>query len=261
MPHLSALFNKNHTTTSTAKAMYRTATALMVCLCTSTVLAAPQNTNITNVKQQADTTIPQDPTQSTREDILPLTIPASTATAKETSKQPDTTKPSSSPPKYNYSDRIYSIKTKPKITTTTTSAPTETITVKVVNDSDTTSEIIAPSESKQTDTRATENSTLVYETTATENDVEVDFVTEKYEGELTVQTVVDEETTKAPTARFLPKLSHFGKTGYDSFSQNLIGPSSKRRFRSRCRCERIWNCAKLQISVPRCPEEYFMCCS
>lgn len=33
-----------------------------------------------------------------------------------------------------------------------------------------------------------------------------------------------------------------------------------RQFRSRCRCERIWNCPKLQISVHRCPEEYFMCC-
>lgn len=33
-----------------------------------------------------------------------------------------------------------------------------------------------------------------------------------------------------------------------------------RQFRSRCRCEKIWNCPKLQISVHRCPDEYFMCC-
>ncbi|XP_077302333.1 uncharacterized protein LOC143922851 [Arctopsyche grandis] len=33
-----------------------------------------------------------------------------------------------------------------------------------------------------------------------------------------------------------------------------------RQFRSRCRCERIWNCPKLQITVPRCPDEYFLCC-
>ncbi|XP_013167972.1 PREDICTED: uncharacterized protein LOC106117973 [Papilio xuthus] len=34
----------------------------------------------------------------------------------------------------------------------------------------------------------------------------------------------------------------------------------RRKFRSNCRCEKIWNCPKLQITVPRCPDEYFMCC-
>uniref|UniRef100_A0A182SKC9 Uncharacterized protein n=1 Tax=Anopheles maculatus TaxID=74869 RepID=A0A182SKC9_9DIPT len=33
-----------------------------------------------------------------------------------------------------------------------------------------------------------------------------------------------------------------------------------RNFKSRCRCERIWNCARLQISVARCAPDYFMCC-
>lgn len=34
----------------------------------------------------------------------------------------------------------------------------------------------------------------------------------------------------------------------------------KRRYRSRCRCEKISNCPKIQISVARCPSEYFLCC-
>ncbi|XP_035912671.1 uncharacterized protein LOC118512396 isoform X2 [Anopheles stephensi] len=33
-----------------------------------------------------------------------------------------------------------------------------------------------------------------------------------------------------------------------------------RNFKSRCRCERIWNCARIQISVARCAPDYFMCC-
>lgn len=34
----------------------------------------------------------------------------------------------------------------------------------------------------------------------------------------------------------------------------------KRRYRSRCRCEKISNCPRIQISVARCPSEYFLCC-
>ncbi|XP_068623802.1 uncharacterized protein [Battus philenor] len=48
------------------------------------------------------------------------------------------------------------------------------------------------------------------------------------------------------------------KIGYTT--ANLIQKSGKRKFRSNCRCEKIWNCPRLQISVPRCPNEYFMCC-
>uniref|UniRef100_A0A182NY93 Uncharacterized protein n=1 Tax=Anopheles dirus TaxID=7168 RepID=A0A182NY93_9DIPT len=33
-----------------------------------------------------------------------------------------------------------------------------------------------------------------------------------------------------------------------------------RNFKSRCRCERIWNCARIQISVARCAPDFFMCC-
>ncbi|XP_053674019.1 uncharacterized protein LOC128724315 [Anopheles nili] len=33
-----------------------------------------------------------------------------------------------------------------------------------------------------------------------------------------------------------------------------------RAFKSRCRCERIWNCARIQISVARCAPDFFMCC-
>lgn len=74
---------------------------------------------------------------------------------------------------------------------------------------------------------------------------------------------VEYEVSKKPAPRrFYSKLSYFQKPNYGSaLSTNLIDTrSSKRRYRSKCRCERIWNCPKLQISVPRCPEEYFMCC-
>uniref|UniRef100_A0A182R2R6 Uncharacterized protein n=1 Tax=Anopheles funestus TaxID=62324 RepID=A0A182R2R6_ANOFN len=33
-----------------------------------------------------------------------------------------------------------------------------------------------------------------------------------------------------------------------------------RNFKSRCRCERIWNCVRIQISVARCAPDFFMCC-
>ncbi|XP_055627343.1 uncharacterized protein LOC129769248 [Toxorhynchites rutilus septentrionalis] len=34
----------------------------------------------------------------------------------------------------------------------------------------------------------------------------------------------------------------------------------RRKFKSRCRCERIWNCSRIQMSVGRCAPDYFMCC-
>uniref|UniRef100_A0AAG5D1Z1 Uncharacterized protein n=1 Tax=Anopheles atroparvus TaxID=41427 RepID=A0AAG5D1Z1_ANOAO len=33
-----------------------------------------------------------------------------------------------------------------------------------------------------------------------------------------------------------------------------------RSFKSRCRCERLWNCARIQISVARCAPDFFICC-
>ncbi|KAG4072037.1 hypothetical protein HA402_015536 [Bradysia odoriphaga] len=34
----------------------------------------------------------------------------------------------------------------------------------------------------------------------------------------------------------------------------------RNKYKSRCRCERIWNCPKIQISIQRCEPDYFMCC-
>lgn len=69
---------------------------------------------------------------------------------------------------------------------------------------------------------------------------------------------VIEDTKTSPV--IAPKTSYFKKFGGSSLNKNLIENQGKRRFRSKCRCEKIWNCPKLQISVPRCPEEQFMCC-
>ncbi|XP_053666460.1 uncharacterized protein LOC128715579 [Anopheles marshallii] len=38
------------------------------------------------------------------------------------------------------------------------------------------------------------------------------------------------------------------------------GRNKYRNFKSRCRCERIWNCVRIQISVARCAPDFFMCC-
>lgn len=55
---------------------------------------------------------------------------------------------------------------------------------------------------------------------------------------------------KAAPKKKVPKL----------ISNKVKRPSDKRRYRSRCRCEKISNCPKIQISVARCPSEYFLCC-
>lgn len=66
------------------------------------------------------------------------------------------------------------------------------------------------------------------------------------------------ETTEKPY--FVSKLSYFLKNDDNVNRINNVIVEGYRKFRSRCRCERIWNCPKLQITVPRCPEDYFMCC-
>uniref|UniRef100_A0A2A4JD52 Uncharacterized protein n=1 Tax=Heliothis virescens TaxID=7102 RepID=A0A2A4JD52_HELVI len=272
--------------------MYRTSIALM--LCAAAVLSAPQqNSNITYVKQQQELSISQPAAKhserESRIEKLPLTIPGNvdkTATQENNISENNKTPSNNAQPIYNYSDRIYSvIKNKPKthhkINSTENNissieeikepenftqshdpdiVPTQpefkdpeiVTTVPESNDSD-----IVPAESINNDRVAT-NAELGPEIEGTQTD---EFVTEKYEEEPTVTTEIEEFITKAPTPRLLPKLSYFEKSSIDSFSQNLIASPGKRRFRSRCRCEKIWNCAKLQISVPRCPEEYFMCCS
>ncbi|XP_030040234.2 uncharacterized protein LOC115455704 isoform X2 [Manduca sexta] len=89
-----------------------------------------------------------------------------------------------------------------------------------------------------------------------------DYTTNTYdssETEVADYSTEKSENLDSKTSNVSPKLTYFQKYG-GSFSHNLIESSGKRRFRSRCRCEKIWNCPKLQITVPRCPEEYFMCC-
>lgn len=33
-----------------------------------------------------------------------------------------------------------------------------------------------------------------------------------------------------------------------------------KKFKSKCRCEKISNCPKFQMTIARCPSDYFMCC-
>ncbi|XP_050353784.1 uncharacterized protein LOC126775729 [Nymphalis io] len=92
-----------------------------------------------------------------------------------------------------------------------------------------------------------------------------------------VTTIPTTTTTRPPkpkitqSPRFLSKLSHFkAKTNsINTVSTNSINSFAaatkvdrpyKRKFKSRCRCEKIENCPKLQITVPRCPNDYFLCC-
>ncbi|CAK1552365.1 unnamed protein product [Leptosia nina] len=64
-----------------------------------------------------------------------------------------------------------------------------------------------------------------------------------------------------PKPKLASKLHYFGKeSAFGGFARNAVERAAKRRFKSRCRCEKIWNCPKLQITVPRCPDEYFLCC-
>lgn len=300
LPHLCALFTKNHTRTSLSD-MYRELLKLLLSF--SLIMAAPQqNSNITYIKKQLDPIESQPEKHSFREsriEILPLTIPGNfnlsepandvNETAKLETKQPE--KPKNDEPFFNYSDRIYSIKSKPKKSNNTerttgkpteknTGKPTEIPTEKTTEKptAKTTERSIARTTSLEKSVDVINNesisdilplesvnrhvltnndiSTAKYETDITEKD---NLASEKYEEEQTVIAEVVEETTKTP--KFQPKLSHYKKTPTQSFSQNLIKNSNKRRFRSRCRCEKIWNCAKLQITVPRCPDEYFLCCA
>lgn len=248
-------------------------TLIPLLLCASTVSPAPQqNSNITYVKQlDLEYSQPELKTveRESRIENVPLIIPgnldkepaADTKTNTETTK---TLQANNSGPTYNYSDRIYSIKSKPKTNTSTEhNIPTEEIKETESDHSDdilpeATNSGIVTAESILNDRVATnDNSGLNSEIVTTQSE---ELVTEKYEEDTTVTTVVEEETTKAPTPWQLAKLSHFGKSTIGSFSQNLITHPGKKRFRSRCRCEKIQNCAKLQISVPRCPSEMFMCC-
>ncbi|XP_061722970.1 uncharacterized protein LOC133529290 [Cydia pomonella] len=107
------------------------------------------------------------------------------------------------------------------------------------------------SQDEQT-TDSTEDSTLE-ESTETN---EATTVTERYQPKTTITPKF--QVKKSPP-KFYSKLSYFEKPSY-SAPTNLVDRSAKRKFRSNCRCEKISNCPKLQITVPRCPEEYFLCC-
>ncbi|CAH0595298.1 unnamed protein product [Chrysodeixis includens] len=269
-PHLFTMFTENRTRAPLPKTMYRE--LLLLLLCAGVVVSAPQqDSNITYVQRPAKLDEPRPNASSTQEEskieIVPLTIPSTIDTKNTNENTKSTTPKTAEKPVYNYSDRIYSIKTKPKTTsstteTTLTPTPTDKVAREVnVNNTDViVLEIkdtdITPAESLLQDTVANENQSSTYEDVTESSEL----VTEKYE-ETIATTEVDVETTRAPLPNFIPKLSYFQKSSYGSFSQNLIASPGKRRFRSRCRCEKIWNCVKLQISVPRCPEEYFLCCS
>ncbi|CAH0685924.1 unnamed protein product [Chilo suppressalis] len=94
--------------------------------------------------------------------------------------------------------------------------------------------------------------------------------TNEIKTEATERTLVTSEVPqnvsprlKSPSPRFVSKLGYFKNSdkSFNSVGQtNFIERASKRKFKSRCRCEKITNCPKLQITVPRCPEELFLCC-
>ncbi|XP_046964240.1 uncharacterized protein LOC124533121 [Vanessa cardui] len=111
-------------------------------------------------------------------------------------------------------------------------------------------------------------------TTESESDVTTELAEVTTEEVTTIPTTTT--TTRAPkpkytqSPRFLSKLSHFKKANtINAVSTNSLNSFAvstkvdrpyKRKFKSRCRCEKIENCPKLQITVPRCPNDYFLCC-
>lgn len=244
-------------------------------LCISTVLAAPQkDSTITYIKLQDEPVNQQSEVkQISRENrIEKLTFNPSGNYSDENrtrlTNKPDKevklkqfNEPSKDPPLYNYSDRIYSIKTKNKKQKKDITENKTTQLVSVVSEGAIINLDILPAETLHTDlVTTTDNSTEILNTIQTDVTDNNALVTELYESEPTLRTEADIETTKEPFVTFPPKLSYYGKSTLKSFAQNLIAISGKRRFRSRCKCEKIWNCAKLQISVARCPDEYFLCC-
>nr|XP_053617007.1 uncharacterized protein LOC128679063 isoform X2 [Plodia interpunctella]XP_053617008.1 uncharacterized protein LOC128679063 isoform X2 [Plodia interpunctella] len=86
--------------------------------------------------------------------------------------------------------------------------------------------------------------------------------------DVSFETTTDAATENVPTIQYtktplqyLSKLSYYKSTAsYGGSDVNLVERTGKRGFKSKCRCEKIWNCPKLQITVPRCPNEYFLCC-
>ncbi|XP_032527717.2 uncharacterized protein LOC116777991 isoform X1 [Danaus plexippus] len=123
-------------------------------------------------------------------------------------------------------------------------------------------------------TQRTKVENLTLEIPITTTDSELEQFTTEFED---VQTTLIPETTtrkvtqytykpkptsrtfSKPRPRVISNLNYSNKPKYIS-STNLIDKNDKRKFKSHCRCEKIWNCPKLQITIPRCPNEYFLCC-
>ncbi|EEB11681.1 hypothetical protein Phum_PHUM128940 [Pediculus humanus corporis] len=61
-------------------------------------------------------------------------------------------------------------------------------------------------------------------------------------------------------------ISGFSRTNDADYDDNDIDDNQpprkygRRGYRSNCRCAKISNCPKLQITIPRCPPEEFVCC-
>ncbi|KAL0818576.1 hypothetical protein ABMA28_009014 [Loxostege sticticalis] len=100
------------------------------------------------------------------------------------------------------------------------------------------------------------------EYTSSSETTEVTEATEKSEEIEVATTELNEVKPKFPSPRYISKLGYFKKSeDYEgSALKNFLERTGKRKFRSKCRCEKIWNCPRLQITVPRCPDEYFLCC-
>ncbi|KAM3957872.1 uncharacterized protein ACR2FA_008141 [Aphomia sociella] len=250
--------------------MYRYLFALLIC---TSVTPAPQdNSDITYVKIQP---LPGDPllkpsARESRIEILPLSIGGNTQTTWTNSSEElitnadvqivkdefrnQTNKATNFNQTINDSGKDPGNDTDVKTTTLSDHSIDAAIIHKLnrISSEDPTRITSTEShfESNQHDKRFARNdyfSTTNYETDSTD-------VTEKVE----LPTVAYEARTKPP--RYISKLSYFHKSSDTSGLVNLVESGGKKRFRSRCRCEKIWNCPKLQITVPRCPNEYFLCC-
>ncbi|XP_065095018.1 uncharacterized protein LOC135716259 [Ochlerotatus camptorhynchus] len=57
-----------------------------------------------------------------------------------------------------------------------------------------------------------------------------------------------------------PFKKHHQPKENDVISDFVIQRYKRRKYKSKCRCERIWNCPRIQISIARCAPDYFMCC-
>ncbi|XP_055529551.1 uncharacterized protein LOC129721246 [Wyeomyia smithii] len=57
-----------------------------------------------------------------------------------------------------------------------------------------------------------------------------------------------------------PFKKHYQTKENDIISDFVLQRYKRRKYKSKCRCERIWNCPRIQLSIARCAPDYFMCC-